>query len=95
MNYCNFIIKYYKQLTYLFAGNLDNIYTEINYINLLGHYDIIGNQKQLILNICSKNALVSQSAVLIKSIQYVNNFYYNLTVNKRDTTTYYFLEILF
>ena len=34
---------------------------------MLGHYDI-GNQKLLILKICSKNALVSQSAISEKSI---------------------------
>ena len=37
------MIKYYKQQTYLPAGNIDTIHTEINYITVLGHYDIIGD----------------------------------------------------
>ena len=80
-----------------------SIYTEIDYITVLGTYDIIGDHnltyyEQLNLNIYFKNALVSQSSVSKKSVHYVDNFCYNFiafTMPNRDMHTYYILEILF
>ena len=58
-------------------------------MNILGTHDIIGNEKQAILKICSKGALVLQSTSSIKSIILYYNFRMLIDIFDRDYFTFF------
>ena len=70
--------------------NLNNKYIGLYYRNILGPH-IIGKDKQLILKICSKDALVMQGKISLKSI--ILHYSFKILIEFFDRDYFNFLKL--